>query len=149
MKSPTSSLPEADWQWLTDRATELIDRYHELDSELGTGFVHGDAYSGNTLWGPDGILLGDWDEASSAPLELDLANTYQGARFGETETELDAFADAYGWDIRTWDGFAILRDMRDLHTLGSYIRRSATDRAAAAELRLRVRTLRDPAAADM
>ncbi len=31
--------------------------------------VHGDAYSGNTLWAGDSVLLGDWDETSIAPRE--------------------------------------------------------------------------------
>jgi hypothetical protein len=49
---------------------------------------------------------------------------------------------ARGWDVRRWNGFGILRDIRDLHTLSSYIRRSHTDPAAAAELQLRVEVLR-------
>lgn len=140
-----SVLAESDREWLSDRAAVILERYHELRSEIGVGFVHGDAYPGNTLWGPSGVLLGDWDEAAIAPRELDLVNTCQGERFGSTEEELREFTTAYGWDVRDWEGFPILRDMRDLHTLTSYIRRATRgDVAAEAELRLRLHFLRDP-----
>lgn len=49
-------------------------------------------------------------------------NTYQGARYGRTPQELDTFSELYGYDVRGWSGFSILREMRDLHTLTSFIR---------------------------
>ncbi|MBB5915901.1 aminoglycoside phosphotransferase (APT) family kinase protein [Nocardia transvalensis] len=142
-------LAPGDRHWLAEQAGVLIEEYGRLDSALGTGLVHGDAYPGNTLWNGDSVLLGDWDEASVAPRELDLVNTYQGIRFGHTENELREFALAYGWDVRAWVGFPILRAMRDLHTLTSYIRRAEYgDAAAANELRHRLRSLRDPEQTD-
>jgi Ser/Thr protein kinase RdoA (MazF antagonist) len=138
-------LAPADRHWLAERMELLIKRYHELDSTLGIGLVHGDAYPGNTLWDDNAVLLGDWDEASIAPRELDLVNIYQGIRFGHTENDLREFGLAYGWDVRDWDGFPVLRGMRDLHTLTSYIRRAEHgDAAAATELGHRIRSLRDP-----
>ncbi|MGS2807661.1 MULTISPECIES: aminoglycoside phosphotransferase family protein [Nocardia] len=138
------TLSASDLAWLTDRAAAVIEQYHQLESHLGVGFVHGDAYTGNTLWGPHGVLLGDWDEASIAPRELDLINVYQDVRYGTPESELDEFTYAYGWDVRDWDGFTVLRDMRDLHTLTGFIRRSSHDPAIAAELQLRIEVLRNP-----
>ncbi|MEV6138192.1 aminoglycoside phosphotransferase family protein [Nocardia sp. NPDC051990] len=141
----TQALTEPDKQWLLERTHHIIGQYHHLASELGHGMVHGDAYPGNTLWGPSGALLGDWDEISIAPRELDLINTIQGARFGTTPTEIDGFVAAYGWDVRQWDGFPLLREMRDLHTLNAYIRHASQgDAAAAQELENRLRSLRDP-----
>ncbi|WP_228824821.1 phosphotransferase [Nocardia blacklockiae] len=139
-----------DRHWLAEKAAVLIEKYDRLDSVLGVGLVHGDAYPGNTLWNHESALLGDWDEASIAPRELDLVNTYQGGfRFGHTEHELREFALAYGWDVRTWPGFPILAAMRDLHTLTSYIRRAEQgDAAAGNELRHRLRSLRDPEQTD-
>lgn len=143
-------LAAADRQWLIDRTADLIDRYHRLESVLGCGLVHGDAYPGNTLWSGDRVLLCDWDEASIAPRELDLINTYQGTRFGRSDIDLDEFGRAYGWDVRQWPGFAVLREMRDLHTLTSYIRRAAHgDTPAAIELQRRIRSLRDPTGIDI
>ncbi len=105
--------------------------------------IHGDAYPGNTLWDGDRAILGDWDEVAFGPRELDLINTHQGARFGRGLTERTAFSDAYGWDATRWSGYPTLRAMRDLHTLAAYIERGQTDPRAAAELRHRIRTLRD------
>ncbi|MEU4348991.1 hypothetical protein [Streptomyces sp. NPDC023838] len=86
--------------------------------------------------------LGDGDEAAFGPREIDLANTFQGVRFGRTESELDSFSARYGYDIRTWDGLPGLCQIRDLHTFGSYIRRADRgQRAAAAQLTHRVDTL--------
>ncbi|MFI5781512.1 phosphotransferase [Nocardia sp. NPDC051570] len=145
------ALPESDRRWLDERRARLVERYDALPSALGVGMVHGDAYPGNTLWDGDRALLGDWDEVAVAPRELDLVNIYQGGvRFGHCATELHEFGLAYGWDVREWEGFEVLRQIRDLHTLTSYIRRAESgDLAAAAELRHRMRSLRDPRSADM
>ncbi|GAB3113467.1 aminoglycoside phosphotransferase family protein [Streptomyces calidiresistens] len=129
--------------WLTDRIEELLVSYEQLDSPLGPGLLHGDAYPGNTLWDGSSARLGDWDEAAFGPRELDLANTYQGVRFGRTEQELERFGAGYGRDIRDWPGLPVLCRIRDLHTLGSYIRRAdAGDEAASAELVRRLDSLR-------
>lgn len=144
-----TSLGEVDRVWLRQRRTELLGAYQALESELGTGFVHGDAYPGNTLWDCERVILGDWDEVAHAPRELDLANTHRGARTGRPAAECEAFSVAYGWDVTRWSGYSVLREMRDLHTLAAYIRRSERgDSAAIEELRHRLRTLRqhDPEA---
>jgi aminoglycoside phosphotransferase (APT) family kinase protein len=110
---------------------------------LGYGWIHGDAYPGNTLWDGDRALLADWDEVGTGPRELDLVNTHQGVRFGRPQAERDAFTAAYGYDVTTWAGFPVLREMRDLHTLGSYIRLAdARNERAATELGFRLDTLK-------
>jgi aminoglycoside phosphotransferase (APT) family kinase protein len=136
-------LGEADHAWLDQCRRELLTQYAQLSSTLGEGFIHGDAYPGNTLWDGDRVILGDWDEVATGPRELDLINTHQGARMGRTEAERDAFTAAYGWDVTTWDGYPILRAMRDLHTLAAFIERAdAGDQAAANEVEHRIATLR-------
>ena len=130
--------------WLTHTATELLHQYTALDFPLGSGHLHGDAYPGNMLYDTttDTWLLSDWDETATGPRELDLANTYQGTRMGRTDTELDRFAAAYGHDLRHWPGLPTLRSIRDLHTLGSYIRRADNgDATAATELHHRLHVL--------
>jgi hypothetical protein len=53
------------------------------------------------------------------------------------------FAEAYGWDVTAGPGYGVLREIRDLHTLGSFIRRAArNDQTAAGELAYRIRTLK-------
>lgn len=139
----TTTIPDSDRHWLASRRAELLDVYQSLSFPLGTGFIHGDAYPGNTLWDGDRPLLGDWDEAGTGPRELDLVNTHQGARFGRTHLERQQFTDAYGYDVTTWSGFPMLREMRDLHTLASYIRLADTgDEHAQAQLTFRLGTLK-------
>jgi aminoglycoside phosphotransferase len=138
-----ASLPAHDRVWLLARRTELLGEYERLDFPLGHGWIHGDAYPGNTLWDDDRALLGDWDEIGTGPRELDLVNTHQGARFGRTQAERDAFTATYGYDVTAWAGFPVLREMRDLHTLGSYIRLADTgNEKAATELDFRLDTLK-------
>ncbi|MCQ9179278.1 aminoglycoside phosphotransferase family protein [Streptomyces sp. IBSBF 2953] len=131
-------------EWLTARRKELLDAYGKLDFPLGHGHIHGDAYPGNTLWDGQGVRLGDWDEAAFGPREIDLANTFQGVRFGRTAGELDNFSEQYGQDIRQWSGLSVVCEIRDLHTLGSFVRRADRgDTAAAQQLSYRIETLRN------
>ncbi|MFE0179088.1 phosphotransferase family protein, partial [Streptomyces sp. NPDC059002] len=111
---------------------------------LGHGLIHGDAYPGNTLWDDKDSLarLGDWDEAAYGPRELDLANTFQGVRFGRTAAQLRAFSTAYGYDLTQWPGTATLVAIRDLHTLGSFVRQADRgDTEASAQLAFRLGSL--------
>lgn len=138
------SLPPIERDWLIARCSELLGAYHELNFPLGRGLLHGDAYPGNTLWDGPNARLGDWDEAAIGPREIDLANTFQGARFGRPYEELNEFSLRYGYDISNWPGLAVLCKIRDLHTLGSYIRRADQgDQVAARELSYRIETLRN------
>ncbi|WP_329349009.1 aminoglycoside phosphotransferase family protein [Streptomyces sp. NBC_01261] len=130
--------------WLVGHREELLDAYAQLDFPLGHGHIHGDAYPGNTLWADHGVRLGDWDEAAFGPREIDLANTFQGVRFGRSAEELGNFNYRYGYDIRQWPGLPVLCEIRDLHTLGSYIRRADHgDAAAAQQLSYRIETIRN------
>ncbi|MBW4718688.1 phosphotransferase family protein [Saccharothrix obliqua] len=129
-----------DRAWLVHAADSLLAYYGTLEFGLGSGHL------GNLLFDTIGgrWLLGDWDETATGPRELDLANTYQGIRMGRTTAELDRFAQAYGHDLRDWPGLATLRGLRDLHSLGAFIRRADHgDDQAAAVLRHRLHLLRN------
>jgi aminoglycoside phosphotransferase (APT) family kinase protein len=137
-----SWLPDGRREWLTAEISELTDQYEHLPSALGIGHIHGDAYPGNLLWDGSEVRLGDWDEVATGPRELDLANTFQGVRFGRSTSDLDEFAERYGWDPRSWEGLAVLCRIRDLHTLSAFLRRAARgDAEAAREIDHRLATL--------
>lgn len=140
----STTLSASDWRWLQEAIAETLDSYSQLQFPLGEGLVHGDAYPGNTLWSGSSALLSDWDEAAIGPREIDLANTFQGVRFGRTQQELNAFSQAYGYDAAQWSGLPVLTRMRDLHALGSFIRRvDRGDKMAAEQFAVRMRTLRN------
>jgi aminoglycoside phosphotransferase (APT) family kinase protein len=128
--------------FLQNRAAELVHAYHDLASARGSGLIHGDARVGNLLWDGSAVVLGDWDTVSIGPRELDLVITYQGTRYGRSEADLDEFGKAYGWDVRTWPGYATLRDIRDLQTLGAPLRLAVDRPDVADELHHRIRGLR-------
>lgn len=134
-------LQTEEYEFLRRRANELLDAYSRLKSELGPGMIHGDPRAGNLLWDGENVVLGDWDSVSYGPRELDLIITYQGVRYGRSEDTLDEFAAIYGWDIRSWPGYSILRDMRDLHTLSAPLRLARRRADVAQELHHRLRGL--------
>lgn len=130
-------------EWLTERCSALSDAYYErLEFSLPYGLVHGDAHRGNLLRTPGGHLLCDWDSVSAGPREIDLAPTMAGVRFGLTEAQRDGFVEAYGYDIRHWAGYPVLRDTRELQTLTALLRNAHLDRDALGVLRFRLASLR-------
>lgn len=86
------------------------------------------------------IALLDWDTVSTGPRKIDMVPTLQATRFGLLGTERDAFVTAYDQDIRVWDGYPILRELRDIST---FIAHCVTPRQPAArqELAIRFRSL--------
>ncbi|MGL5824519.1 MAG: phosphotransferase, partial [Nocardioides sp.] len=49
-------------RWLCERIDKLRHDYDNLQFPLGTGLIHGDAYTGNLLLAKDeSAVLGDWD----------------------------------------------------------------------------------------
>lgn len=136
------AISEEEREWLRDRCAELLDAYERLEFVLPAGMIHGDAYSGNLLRDGGRVVLADWDNASVGPREIDLAPTLQAVRFGLPEEDRDAFVSAYGEDIRSWDGYPVLRDIRELSTLRALLRDGQTSPDACGELRVRLRSLR-------
>jgi hypothetical protein len=103
--------------------------------------IRGDAYRGNLLREGDRVVLADWDAVNAGPREADLIPTLQATRFGLPDDQRDAFVAVYGQDIRSWDGYSVLRDIRELSTLTVLLRDGHADAAAQRELRIRLRSL--------
>lgn len=134
-------LPTETRKWLLARATQLQHAYDRLSTPLGRGLIHADVQPDNLLQDRDGRwLLIDWDRASHGPRELDLAFAVPD-HFHDSDIERTEFSDAYGYDITTWTGWTLIRDITELHSLASYIRRAATNPAARDELNRRVDSL--------
>lgn len=138
---PTILSPE-EYEFLRQQADTLLRAYANLHSDRGHGLIHGDTRIGNLLWDGPAVVLGDWDSVSIGLRELDLVITYQGTRYGRSQADLDEFTAAYGWDVRTWPGYPLLRDIRDLHTLSAPLRLAVDRPDVADELHHRIYGLR-------
>ncbi|GLW13141.1 aminoglycoside phosphotransferase [Microtetraspora sp. NBRC 13810] len=136
-------LSAADRGWLFDRCSALAETYYEqLTFALPYGLIHGDAHRGNVVRASGRVLLCDWDSVSAGPREIDLIPTLQGTRFGFTGAQRDAFCRAYGYDASLWDGYPVLRDMREMQTLTAVLRNAHRDPGAHRELEHRLASLR-------
>jgi aminoglycoside phosphotransferase (APT) family kinase protein len=133
--------------FLAQQVQNLAQRYAAMTFPLGTGLIHNDAHPGNVLPDPTsqhGFVLTDWESACIGPREMDVVLVgAPGSRFGDTEDERLAFTAGYGYDIGTWPGYRILRDIRDLHSLAGHLRAAPHQPTALNELRTRIASLRD------
>jgi aminoglycoside phosphotransferase (APT) family kinase protein len=136
------AIDEDERAWLGERCEQLLDAYELLRFRLPAGMIHGDAYRGNLLRDGQRVVLADWDAVSTGPREVDLIPTLQATRFGLPNDQRDGFVAAYGQDIRSWDGYPVLRDIRELSTITALLRDGHADAAAQSELRIRLRSLR-------
>jgi hypothetical protein len=136
---------------------ELRRRCDDLDHALAAvswrfshGVIHNDAHTGNLLLprtphraeSDPTALLCDLDGICHGPREWDLVPTAHGVtRFGRPATDYHAFTDLYGFDITTWPGWPVLRDVRELQLVTSTLD-SATGRPEVADqLAHRLRSL--------
>ncbi|MGH3900088.1 MAG: phosphotransferase family protein [Pseudonocardiaceae bacterium] len=134
-------LPTGTREWLLARAARLQHAYDTTATPLGRGLVHADAQPDNLLQDHDGRwLLIDWDRASHGPRELDLVFAVPD-HFHDSDTERAEFSVAYDFDITSWTGWTLIRDLTELHSLASYLRRAATNPAARHELNRRIDSL--------
>ncbi|MFJ2031662.1 phosphotransferase enzyme family protein [Streptosporangium sp. NPDC087985] len=129
--------------WLRDRIAELTERWSDLDVGGSPVLLHGDAWIDNLLRCADGqVVLCDWDGVAVGPREWDLVHTYHGQRrFGLTAADVDAFADAYGSDLRSWPGYSTLMEVRDMYAVGIHIRNAGADPFSRRELPRRLDSL--------
>lgn len=112
----------ADLAFLRDCTDALEDDLRQLAYQLPPGPIHGDAFLGNLISGPQGTVICDFDSTSTGPREWDLTPVAVGRlRFdypGDAHREL---ADRYGFDVTRWEGFAVLRRLRELKLVTSVI----------------------------
>ena len=112
-----ADLAEGDREFLRARLAELSERYAGLKFVLPAGPVHGDANVGNVIRRSDGVaVLIDMDGFAAGPREWDLVLTAMYfERFGwHTAQEYGEFVSGYGFDVMSWPGYRVLRDVREL-----------------------------------
>jgi aminoglycoside phosphotransferase (APT) family kinase protein len=115
-------LTAAQRSWLLARFDELEHQYADATWSLGSGLIHGDAWTDNLIGTRDGAVLADWDAVSHGPRELDLVPTSIRYRFGQPSSDWQRFCRAYGTDPAGLPGLPVLQAMRELRTIAAYLR---------------------------
>lgn len=133
-----------DRDFLRTRCAELNDEFLHLTFALPRGPIHGDAHTRNLLTDHGQVVLLDFESSAVGPREWDLLPTAIGVeRYGRPEEQYREFADAYGFDVRAWAGYPVLREIREL-TMTTWIMQNIGESpAVAAEFALRVASLRE------
>ncbi len=111
-----STVSPSDRDWLREHLAELRERWAHLPAGLPWCVVHGDAWVGNVVATDDGeVVLLDLERTSLGPPEWDTVHTaIKYSSFAQiTAAQYRAFCDVYGHDVTTWDGFELLRDIRE------------------------------------
>lgn len=115
-----------------------------LTPHLPAGPIHGDALPRNVHVGPDGPVLVDLETVSADLREHDLVvMALSRDRYGLPAADYEAFTAAYGWDVRAWEGCAVLRGARETASCAWVAQHAPANPRALAEFRRRVASLRD------
>jgi aminoglycoside phosphotransferase (APT) family kinase protein len=134
-----------DRQFLSSHLAKLQDDYSALDFVLPQGVIHGDASIGNVLRDYDGKpVVIDLDSFSTGPREWDLVLTamYYDSFEWHTGQEYEEFVRVYGFDIRKWPGYPVMRAVREFLMVVWLIQAAGGDERTAMESRKRIGALR-------
>ncbi|MFF8828077.1 phosphotransferase enzyme family protein [Streptomyces sp. NPDC015131] len=138
------TIDPADAAYLRARRDGFAEAAAALTPHLSRGPIHGDALPRNVHIGPDGPVLVDLETFSSDLREHDLVVlALSRDRYGLDPAAHDAFTEAYGWDVRDWDGCAVLRGAREAASCAWVAQHAPSNPKALAEFRRRVASLRD------
>lgn len=133
-----------DAAYLRARRDAYADEVAALTPHLTPGPIHGDALPRNVHVGPDGPVLVDLETVSADLREHDLVvMALSRDRYGLPADAYRTFTDAYGWDVREWEGCAVLRGARETASCAWVSQHAPTNPGALAEFRRRVASLRE------
>jgi aminoglycoside phosphotransferase (APT) family kinase protein len=139
-----TAVDPADAAFLRARRDEFAAAVARLAPHLPPGPVHGDALPRNVLVGPGGPVLTDLETFSDDLREHDLVVMALALdRYGLAPAQYEAFSARYGWDVREWEGCAVLRGARETAGCAWVAQHAPANPAALAEFRRRVASLRD------
>ena len=137
-------LEAGDRDFLRRRCDEVELALASLVYLLPPGPVHGDAHLGNLIPGPDGPILCDFDSTCFGPREWDLTPMAVGRlRLGHPPEHYRSFVETYGFDVTSWPGFTVLRQVRELKMVAGALPVLGGNRVVKAEFTRRIQSLRD------
>ncbi|MFJ6389873.1 phosphotransferase enzyme family protein [Streptomyces sp. NPDC091972] len=138
------AIDPADAAYLRERRDGFAAAAAALTPHLPPGPIHGDALPRNVHVGPDGPVLVDLETFSSDLREHDLVvMALSRDRYGMPAAAYDSFTSVYGWDVREWEGCAVLRGARETASCAWVAQHAPTNPKALAEFERRVASLRD------
>ncbi|MEV0114170.1 aminoglycoside phosphotransferase family protein [Streptomyces sp. NPDC050844] len=138
------AIDREDADYLRERRDGFAAAAAALTPQLPPGPIHGDALPRNVLVGPDGPVLADLETFSSDLREHDLVvMALSRDRYGLPADAYDGFVAEYGWDVREWEGCAVLRGARETASCAWVAQHAPANPKALAEFRRRVASLRD------
>ncbi|WP_405150923.1 aminoglycoside phosphotransferase family protein [Sphaerisporangium sp. NBC_01403] len=115
-------LDAGDHAFLLGECDEVEEQLAGLRFVLPQGVIHGDAFIGNLIAGPRGPVLCDFDGTTIGPREWDLAPVAVGRLRLDYATDDHAMLTKhYGVDVTEWDGFPVLRRLRELKLVTSVL----------------------------
>jgi aminoglycoside phosphotransferase (APT) family kinase protein len=143
-----TGISEDERAFLAERLTVLMDAHAKLVFTMPMGVVHGDAHRKNVVRDAAGrVLLLDLERFGIGQPEWDLIVPAVYLRVGwYDEDTYRAFADAYGYDIREWDGYPVLAELRELRMTSWLAARTGREPRLIPEARKRITSLKDPSA---
>ncbi|MDH6108349.1 aminoglycoside phosphotransferase (APT) family kinase protein [Kitasatospora sp. MAP12-15] len=137
-----TALPSEDLQYLSSHLDHLEKELADLHFALPPAVLQGDPQHRNALHDGDHAVLCDWDTTAFGSPEMDLVTIeIHCRRFGYGPAHYAAFANAYGFDVTTWDGYTVLRDLRELRMITTNAKRAAAASATLAEVTRRIEGL--------
>ncbi|RDS67087.1 phosphotransferase enzyme family protein [Streptomyces sp. M7] len=138
------AIDPADAAYLRERRDGFAEAAARLTPRLTPGPIHGDALPRNVHIGPDGPILVDLETFSADLREHDLVvMALSRDRYGLPAAAYEEFTDTYGWDVREWDGCAVLRGARETASCAWVAQHAPSNPKALEEFRRRVVSLRD------
>ena len=138
------AIDPADAAYLRGRRDGFATAAAALTPHLPPGPIHGDALPRNVHVGPDGPVLVDLETFSADLREHDLVvMALSRDRYGLPAEAYDAFTATYGWDVREWEGCAVLRGARETASCAWVAQHAPSNPKALAEFERRVASLRD------
>ncbi|MFJ6750113.1 MULTISPECIES: aminoglycoside phosphotransferase family protein [unclassified Streptomyces] len=133
-----------DAEYLRGRRDAFATAATALEPHLPRGPIHGDALPRNIHVGPDGPVLVDLETFSCDLREHDLVvMALSRDRYGLAADAYDTFVSVYGWDVRDWEGCAVLRGSRETASCAWVSQHAPGNPAALKEFRRRIASLRD------
>ncbi|MGW7204615.1 phosphotransferase enzyme family protein [Streptomyces sp. NPDC054837] len=138
------AIDPADAAYLRQRRDGFAAAAAALTPQLPPGPIHGDALPRNVHIGPDGPVLVDLETFSTDLREHDLVvMALSRDRYGLPAAAYESFTEAYGWDVREWEGCGVLRGARETASCAWVAQHAPVNPAASAEFERRVASLRD------